>query len=68
MPVQFFCYPSGRFNRRVIAAVRAAGFLGATTVNYGPARRSDGWYTLNRVRIDGSDRLRGFASKLRELG
>jgi peptidoglycan/xylan/chitin deacetylase (PgdA/CDA1 family) len=68
VPVQFFCYPSGRFNSRVIAAVRAAGFLGATTVNYGPARRSDGWYTLNRVRIDGSDGLRGFASKLRELG
>jgi hypothetical protein len=51
----------------VIAAVRAAGFLGATTVNYGPARRSDGWYTLNRVRIDGSDGLPGFASKLRSL-
>jgi len=67
VPVQFFCYPSGRFNSRVIAAVRAAGFLGATTVNYGPASPSDGWYTLNRMRIDGSDGLLGFASKLRAL-
>jgi peptidoglycan/xylan/chitin deacetylase (PgdA/CDA1 family) len=64
VPVQFFCYPSGRFDSRVIAAVRAAGFLGATTVNYGRASPSDGWYTLDRVRIDGSDGLRGFVSKL----
>ena len=67
VPVQFFCYPSGRFDSNVIAAVRAAGFLGATTVNYGAADPGDGWYTLDRVRIDGSDGLRGFASKLRAL-
>jgi peptidoglycan/xylan/chitin deacetylase (PgdA/CDA1 family) len=67
VPVKFFCYPSGRFDDKVIAAVRAAGFLGATTVNYGSAKPSDGWYTLDRVRIDGSDGLRGFASKLRLL-
>ena len=66
VPVDFFCYPSGRYDARVIAAVRAAGFLGATTTNYGLARPSD-LYTLDRVRIDGSDGMHGFAAKLAAL-
>src|SRR3954452_10562098 len=32
---EFFCYPSGRYDARVIAAVRAAGYRGATTVDEG---------------------------------
>ena len=64
VPVLFFCYPSGRFDAQVIAAVRAAGFLGATTVNYGAASPSNGWYTLDRLRINRSDGLSGFVSKL----
>ena len=59
----FFCYPSGRHNARVIAAVRAAGYLGATTTEYGLARPSE-LYTLDRLRINGSDSLARFASKL----
>ncbi len=31
VPVDFFCYPSGAFDAAVIAAVRRAGYLGATT-------------------------------------
>jgi peptidoglycan/xylan/chitin deacetylase (PgdA/CDA1 family) len=31
VPVRNFCYPSGRFDETVIAAVRAAGYAGATT-------------------------------------
>ncbi|MEE8393994.1 MAG: polysaccharide deacetylase family protein, partial [Rhodospirillales bacterium] len=30
-PVESFCYPKGKFNRRVVAEVRNAGFLGART-------------------------------------
>src|SRR6266576_3433408 len=30
VPAGFFCYPSGRYDARVVAAVRAAGFFGAT--------------------------------------
>jgi peptidoglycan/xylan/chitin deacetylase (PgdA/CDA1 family) len=63
VPVDFFCYPGGRYDARVIRAVKLAGFLGATTTNYGLAR-PPGMYTLARVRINGSDGLRGFASKL----
>ncbi|MGB2951820.1 MAG: polysaccharide deacetylase family protein [Gaiellaceae bacterium] len=66
LPVDFFCYPAGRYNDRVVAAVRAAGYLGATTTNYGLAR-PDSLYTLDRVRVNGSDGIRGLASKLAAL-
>lgn len=66
VPVDFFCYPSGRYDARVIAAVRRAGYLGATTTNYGLARPTD-LYTLDRVRINGSDGVGGFARKLQSL-
>jgi len=66
VPVDFFCYPSGRYDAHVIAAVRRAGYLGATTTSYGLARPRD-IYTLDRVRIDGSDGLTGFAQKLQSL-
>ena len=54
VPVHFFCYPSGRYNERVIAAVKAAGYLGATTTIEGLAT-PDGRYTLRRVRVNGDD-------------
>ena len=65
VPVHFFCYPAGMYDDRVVAAVRAAGYLAATTVNFGLASPSNGLCTLNRVRINGSDGVAGFASKLR---
>jgi peptidoglycan/xylan/chitin deacetylase (PgdA/CDA1 family) len=64
VPVAFFCYPSGRYDRTVLAAVRAAGFLGATTENQGAASPRDGLFTLDRVRVDRSDALTAFTSKL----
>ena len=66
VPVNFFCYPAGRYDDSVVAAVKAAGYLGATTTNYGLARPGD-LYTLSRVRIDGSDGVKGFAAKLASL-
>jgi peptidoglycan/xylan/chitin deacetylase (PgdA/CDA1 family) len=66
VPVDFFCYPSGRYDARVIAAVRRAGYLGATTTNYGLARPAD-LYTLNRVRINGTDTISAFAQKIEAL-
>ena len=62
-PVDFFCYPSGRYDDAVVAAVRAAGFLGATTTNEGFARPGS-LFTLDRVRVDGSDGVAGLAMKL----
>lgn len=66
VPVEFFCYPSGRFNGRVIAAVRRAGFLGATTTLAGLAVKRE-TFTLRRVRVERGDGVRGFASSLQSL-
>jgi peptidoglycan/xylan/chitin deacetylase (PgdA/CDA1 family) len=53
VPVNWFCYPSGHYNATVIAAVRAAGFVGSTTVVPGWASRSTDMYTLPRLRVLG---------------
>jgi peptidoglycan/xylan/chitin deacetylase (PgdA/CDA1 family) len=66
-PVNFFCYPSGRYDDQALAAVRAAGYLGATTTNEGLASKSQ-MYTLDRVRVDLSDGVGGLARKLRQAG
>lgn len=66
VPIEFFCYPSGRYNAHVIAAVRRAGYLGATTTNYGLAQPANP-YELSRVRINGSDGVAGFARKLESI-
>jgi peptidoglycan/xylan/chitin deacetylase (PgdA/CDA1 family) len=66
VPVDFFCYPAGRYDAHVVAAVRRAGYLGASTTTYGLARPRD-LYTLDRIRIDGSDHMSGFAWKLQSL-
>ena len=64
VPVDFFCYPSGRYDARVLAAVRAAGFLGATIEGAGAASPRDGLLTLPRIRVDSSDGVAGLAAKL----
>jgi peptidoglycan/xylan/chitin deacetylase (PgdA/CDA1 family) len=66
VPVNFFCYPAGRYDDAVIAAVQQAGYLAATTTRYGLARPSE-LYTLARVRVNGSDGVRAFAAKLETL-
>lgn len=54
--VSWFCYPSGRYDQAVVDAVRAAGFVGATTVVSGWARPSVDPYTLPRLRVLGGTR------------
>lgn len=66
VPVAFFCYPAGRYDARVVAAVRAAGYLGATTTDPGLATAGE-LFTLKRIRVQGSDGLAGFAAKIRAL-
>ena len=53
VPVNWFCYPSGDYDATVIAAVRAAGFVGSTTVIPGWAGPSSDPYRLPRLRILG---------------
>jgi peptidoglycan/xylan/chitin deacetylase (PgdA/CDA1 family) len=66
-PVNFFCYPAGRYDDRAVAAVRAAGYLGATTTDEGLASKSE-MFTLKRIRVDYSDGLSGLERKLRDAG
>jgi peptidoglycan/xylan/chitin deacetylase (PgdA/CDA1 family) len=66
VPVDFFCYPGGSYDARVIAAVRRAGFLGATTTIDGLASPNEP-YELRRVRVSRSDGVTGFAAKLERL-
>ncbi len=65
VPVDFFCYPAGNYNDATIAAVKAAGYTGATTVIEGVAT-PDRPFELKRVRIDGGDGVDGFAAKMRQ--
>lgn len=53
VPVRWFCYPSGDYDRGVVAAVRAAGYVGATTVVPGWARPGENRYELPRLRVLG---------------
>jgi peptidoglycan/xylan/chitin deacetylase (PgdA/CDA1 family) len=63
VPVDFFCYPAGRYDSSVIRAVRRAGYLGATTTVEGLARPRKP-YELRRVRVSASDGVQGLAEKL----
>ncbi|HET6868012.1 MAG TPA: polysaccharide deacetylase family protein [Solirubrobacteraceae bacterium] len=53
VPINWFCYPSGHYNATVIAEVKAAGFVGSTTVIPGWANRSEDPYRLPRLRVLG---------------
>ncbi|GAV22121.1 polysaccharide deacetylase family protein [Carboxydothermus pertinax] len=63
-PVEFFCYPSGRVNTQVEQEVRKY-YLGAVTTRYGKASKSQNPYLWKRIRINGSDGLAGFITKIR---
>lgn len=51
VPVDWFCYPSGDYDPKVIAAVKAAGYVGSTTVVPGWAKPRDDPYALPRLRV-----------------
>jgi peptidoglycan/xylan/chitin deacetylase (PgdA/CDA1 family) len=53
VPVNWFCYPSGDYDPMVIAAVKAAGFIGSTTVVPGWAQPEEDRYRLHRLRVLG---------------
>jgi len=63
-PVDFFCYPSGAFDATVVAAVRAAGYKGATTTVEGIATPGNP-YELSRVRVSGSMSVMELGAALR---
>jgi peptidoglycan/xylan/chitin deacetylase (PgdA/CDA1 family) len=64
VPALFFCYPFGRYDARVQAAVKAAGYLAATTENEGYATAADP-YALKRVRVMGAESAATLLARLR---
>jgi peptidoglycan/xylan/chitin deacetylase (PgdA/CDA1 family) len=65
VPVNAFCYPAGRYDATVEAAVRAAGYRAATTVEDGVARASADRYALPRIRVDRGDGAAAVVAKVR---
>jgi peptidoglycan/xylan/chitin deacetylase (PgdA/CDA1 family) len=63
VPARDFCYPAGRFDPTVIAAVRAAGYVTATTEIPGYASRKAP-YELARFEILGSTGVTDMAEDL----
>jgi peptidoglycan/xylan/chitin deacetylase (PgdA/CDA1 family) len=61
LPVSDFCYPSGKYDTDVIAAVREAGYKTAVTVEGGKYKGGD-HFTMPRVRIQGGMTLSEFAA------
>jgi len=53
VPVNWFCYPSGHYDTAVVEAVRAAGYVGSTTVVPGWAHRDEDAYRMHRLRVLG---------------
>lgn len=64
VPVKNFCYPAGRFDETVIAAVEAAGYEGATTEIPGLATKENP-YELARIEVLGSWGVEELAAALR---
>ena len=63
----FFCYPFGHYDARVQAAVKAAGFKGATTTRPGAASRRSEAYALPRVVVTLNQTPSALVRKLRAL-
>jgi peptidoglycan/xylan/chitin deacetylase (PgdA/CDA1 family) len=64
VPVADFCYPAGRFDPAVVAAVEAAGYAGATTEIPGFASRERP-YELARIEVLGSWGVADLAAAMR---
>ena len=63
-PVRLFCYPSGGFDRRVVAAVKEAGYWAAVTTQSGIDHDSGELLQITRIRVRGSDGLERFDALL----
>jgi len=68
IPVNFFCYPAGRYDAAAVAAVQAAGYLAATTTQPGLAQPAAAdRFTLNRVRVNNGVSGASLVSQLASL-
>jgi peptidoglycan/xylan/chitin deacetylase (PgdA/CDA1 family) len=64
----FFCYPYGHVDARVEAAVRAAGYLAATTTRRGLAARGGNRFALPRISVSSRTTPRALLARIRAAG
>lgn len=64
VPVEYLCYPAGRYNERVLQAARKAGYVAAFTTRPGWTAFDQDPMQWRRVRINKSDTLTSFAAKV----
>jgi peptidoglycan/xylan/chitin deacetylase (PgdA/CDA1 family) len=64
VPVNWFCYPSGHYDATVIAEVKAAGYVGSTTVVPGWADPAEDPYRLPRLRVLGGTSPQALLSEI----
>lgn len=64
VPVNWFCYPSGHYDDAVVSEVRAAGYLGSTTVVPGWAQPDGDPYRMPRLRVLGGTEPQALLSLL----
>jgi peptidoglycan/xylan/chitin deacetylase (PgdA/CDA1 family) len=64
VPVDFFCYPAGRYDDAVLTEVRRAGYLGAEAEGGGAASATDDPYALPRIEVLRSDGIAAVAAQL----
>ena len=62
--VTTFCYPAGKNDASVRAAVKAAGYRNATTVDPGIAAPTDDPFALPRIRVNGTDSAQTVLSRV----
>lgn len=62
--VDTFCYPFGRYDAAVVAAVRRAGYSAGETETLGWASPADGLLTLDRIRVLPTMGVAGLAATL----
>jgi peptidoglycan/xylan/chitin deacetylase (PgdA/CDA1 family) len=65
VPADAFCYPAGRFDPTVEAAVRAAGYRAATSELPGAATPTQDRYALSRIRVDAADTAATVVARVR---
>ncbi len=66
VPVDFFCYPGGIYDRRLRLAVRRAGYLAATGTRYGAATPRD-LFSLARIYAYRGESMQSFGARLHEI-
>jgi hypothetical protein len=65
--VHFFCYPSGKYDNRVMQVLHSAGYWAAVTVDQGVQHHSAALFELQRIRVRGSYDVATLAREIERL-